>query len=169
MGEHYDTKAGCELCGEIIKLEAECIALRVGCFKQSPKHGGWYFQPESFDDEEEIKWFHLDCLGDYFDLSEAEEPPQKRCSKCGMDLNDEVWFCEIELARWDVHRGLGYTHEPVRDPDGQAARAFYCWDCVYDNLEDSKNVVEILGMNVDEPAPQTSTPFQRSKLARYGG
>src|SRR5512135_2259684 len=99
-----DESPGCLFCDHQIGLNVDAIALTVGAKELSEKSGQWFFMPELFDDNVDVKWFHFHCLQQTFDFSQAPDDPDddRRCMFCGGPLSEEIMYYEFALGRFQT-------------------------------------------------------------------
>jgi hypothetical protein len=141
----------------------EAIALQVGSKKRSEKSGRWYFNPEQFDDDEEVKWFHLHCMQQVFDFSNAPDDPDddRDCIFCGAPLDREVMYFEFQLGRFVVEgNDTIFEHKSHRVFGiDKIVRSYGCYDCVFEGLGEGDTELArcILGMELT-PEPKSRSP-----------
>jgi hypothetical protein len=149
----------CLFCDLQIGLDCDTIALQVGVKKKSEKSGRWYFMPELFDDNEEVKWFHFHCLQQTFDFSNAPNDPDddRHCIFCEAPLCEELLYYEFALGTFGIEGAdtvFEHTGHQVRGVT-KTVRSYACHDCVFEGLGEGNAEMSryILGMEGDEPAP----------------
>lgn len=124
-----DESPHCCLCSNQIGLEREAIALRVG--KVVLRGRMWTFVDHLFDDREDIRWFHFDCLSNtlpFHELMDDITPPSE-CAFCPEDLIGEAECYELELGEFHV-RGPDTWWTPHTDKGEQPVRLCACTECI---------------------------------------
>lgn len=142
----------CEFCGSTFEAGDEAICLRQGEHSVSEKHGGLFFSPLPFNDQEDHKWSHLRCWLDIFDMSSAEVEDLFTCAFCPEDLEGELYFYEMELSLFDEDQ-IGMFSMPKKDlQTGVVPRSYACKECIFDGIagESSSTACRILALEADE-------------------
>ena len=120
----------CSVCN-VDEYNNDFIILRLGNTRISPKHKQSYFHPDTFDDGDKEKIFHLHCLQTLdFDFAYAynyDDP--EYCVFCNDLLNNEVMYFELELGRFDINS----YWIPERHKQ-KIYRLYACWDCIFDGI-----------------------------------
>jgi hypothetical protein len=161
-----DESPACLFCDHQIGLDTDAIALRVGAKTRSSKSGRWFFNPERFDDNDDVKWFHFHCLQQTFDFLNAPDDPDedRNCMFCGGPLAHEVLYYELALGRFLVDGRDTIWTPTIYKARGikKTVRSYACHDCVFEGLGegDSAAARYILGMDTapDEPEIVRSVP-----------
>ena len=164
MEQRYNP--ACSICKEEYATDEKpypVIALRVGCRKISEKHKKSYFHPDTFDDDEEEKLFHLHCLRTVgFDFADAADYRNSmRCVFCGCTLWEEALYFELELGHFVVKSELIWI--PQRDKSQIIRRIYSCWDCIFDTLgEGDPHLARFrLGIEAEADRLDTSRPLHQ--------
>jgi hypothetical protein len=158
----YDESPCCLFCDRQVGLDIDAIGLCVGSRTRSTKSGCWYFNPEQFDDNDDVKWFHFHCIQTAFDFSNAPDNPDedRNCMFCGAPLDEEVMYYEFALGRFQTDR-----HDTTWIPtlfrvkgSSRQVRSYACHDCVFDGLGEGngERARYILGMDAKEEEPVRS-------------
>lgn len=176
-----DETPACLYCDHQIGFDNDVVALQVGSKKKSEKSGRWYFHPEPFDDNAEVKWFHFHCLQSTFDFTNAPDDPEddRQCMFCGAPLIEELMYYEFQLGKFVIEGAdTVFEHQGHRVRGvNKTVRSYGCHDCVFEGLGegDAEAARYVLGMDPDpepepirrlpEPAPVRRAPL-RTRAAR---
>lgn len=139
--------------------------MQVGAKTRSEKSGRWYFNPEKFDDNEDVKWFHMHCMQTTFDFTNAPDDPDddRNCMFCGGPLASEALYYEFALGRFFADKKDTIWTPTFHQSRGvrKTVRSYACHDCVFEGLGEGNGEMAryILGMDA---LPEDDEPIQRS-------
>lgn len=121
----------------------DAIALRIGTVKVEQDVIDFHDE-YSFDDGEDIKWFHFSCIGLYLNFPDVEEPDADECAFCPEDLLGEISCYELELGHFEI-RGPDTWWVGTLDDDGEHVRICACRGCVEDSMSEEGEAERVLG------------------------
>lgn len=160
----------CDCCTSQIYYAEEVIVLRYGievsCRK---KHSGTFFKSYLYDDDRRERVFHLKCIRDVFDMSDAEEhDTMQDCALCQKGFPAREMFFQFLPGKMDsaAQDGASIRIERINNA---AVRCFYaCYDCVVDgftyHLGSLADAYEVLGIT---NKPDESTDSQPARSTRH--
>lgn len=87
------------------------------------------FTPFLYDDGEDVKWFHFDCLTQVLNFADAEETEGVTdCAFCPEDLIGEPECYELELSQFEIRGQDTWWMTPTNE--WEAIRSCACKECI---------------------------------------
>jgi hypothetical protein len=166
----HDESPACLFCDHQIGLDTDTIAMQVGAKAHSEKSRRWFFSPEKFDDNEEVKWFHFHCMQQTFNFSNAPDDPDddQQCMFCGAPLAEEILYYEFALGRFFADSKDTIWTPTYHNSHGtkKTVRSYACHDCVFEGLGEgnAETARYILGMDVSDPRPGPTIGFRSPRI-----
>lgn len=122
-----DESPSCCHCERQIGVDVDAVALRVG--KVTARGRLWEFCPYLFEDGEDVKWFHFDCLAMNLDVTEMDDAGPTDCGFCPEDLVGEPECYELEFGRFRIS-GRDTWWREEKDSMGRIVRGAACKECI---------------------------------------
>lgn len=153
-----DESPRCVYCDHQVGVEDDCLAVLMGTFKKSPRHGGFFFEPMPYPDGRPAMWIHWYCMEVMgFDFSDANSDDKTGCTFCPEELVGEETCFELELGHFTIH-GPDTVWIGDRSHLGQVqsrALTYACWECIEQGMGEGNDIRfrEMIGLpppNADE-------------------